>query len=70
MAASSTSGKVSTVRGLGEIALRIENLDAMQKFYEDLALIRNDLDNLAGERAKCSGTLDGNIIRVSSISVQ
>jgi hypothetical protein len=38
MAASSTSGKVSTVRGLGEIALRIENLDAMQKFYEDLAL--------------------------------
>ena len=26
----------TTVRGLGEIALRVNNLDAMQKFYEEV----------------------------------
>ena len=35
MATSSTSVQTS-VRGLGEIALRVNNLDAMQKFYEEV----------------------------------
>jgi hypothetical protein len=36
MAASTTSEKRTVVRGLGEIALRVNNLDAMQKFYEEI----------------------------------
>jgi len=36
MAASTTSEKRTSVRGLGEIALRVNNLDAMQKFYEEV----------------------------------
>jgi len=28
--------KLTSVRGLGEIALRVNNLDAMQKFYQDV----------------------------------
>ncbi len=28
--------KGTSVRGLGEIALRVNNLDAMQKFYEEI----------------------------------
>jgi catechol-2,3-dioxygenase len=36
MAASTTSGMRTSVRGLGEIALRVNNLDAMQKFYEEV----------------------------------
>ena len=36
MPASSTYEKRTSVRGLGEIALRINNLDAMQKFYEEV----------------------------------
>ncbi len=35
MAASTTNPKVPAVRGLGEIALRVNHLDAMQKFYEE-----------------------------------
>jgi catechol-2,3-dioxygenase len=31
-----TGGKHTAVRGLGEIALRVNGLDAMQKFYEDV----------------------------------
>ena len=34
MATSSAKPKRPAVRGLGEIALRVNNLDAMQKFYE------------------------------------
>ena len=36
MATATTSEKHTTVRGLGEIALRVNNLDAMQKFYEEV----------------------------------
>jgi len=37
MMASPTGNEKSTaVRGLGEIALRVNNLDAMQKFYEEV----------------------------------
>jgi catechol-2,3-dioxygenase len=36
MAASIASEKRTSVRGLGEIALRVNNLDAMQKFYEEV----------------------------------
>jgi len=31
-----TNEKRTSVRGLGEIALRINNLDAMQRFYEEV----------------------------------
>jgi catechol-2,3-dioxygenase len=31
-----TSEKRTTVRGLGEIALRVNNLDTVQKFYEEV----------------------------------
>src|SRR5215471_8429793 len=31
-----TSESRTTVRGLGEIALRVNNLDAMQRFYEEV----------------------------------
>jgi hypothetical protein len=34
MAASTTIGRRTSVWGPGEIALRVNNLDAMQKFYE------------------------------------
>jgi catechol-2,3-dioxygenase len=34
--ATSTTRIRSSVRGLGEIALRVTNLDAMQKFYEEI----------------------------------
>ncbi len=36
MAASLTTEKLPSVRGLGEIALRVNNLDAMQKFYQQI----------------------------------
>jgi catechol 2,3-dioxygenase len=36
MATSTTSEKRTVVRRLGEIALRVNNLDAMQKFYEEI----------------------------------
>ena len=36
MAKTTTSKSRTTVRGLGEIALRVNDLDAMQKFYEDV----------------------------------
>jgi len=36
MPTSFTNEKSTTVRGLGEIALRVNNLDAMQKFYEEV----------------------------------
>jgi hypothetical protein len=35
-ATSTTIGRRTSVRGLGEIALRVNNLDAMQKFYEEV----------------------------------
>ena len=31
-----TNEKLPLIRGLGEIALRVNNLDAMQKFYEEV----------------------------------
>jgi catechol-2,3-dioxygenase len=34
MATTTTSEKRTSVRGLGEIAFRVNNLDAMQQFYE------------------------------------
>ena len=34
MPTSSTNERHMAIRGLGEIALRVNNLDAMQKFYE------------------------------------
>jgi catechol-2,3-dioxygenase len=34
MTASTSSKKRTVVRGLGEIAFRVNNLDAMQRFYE------------------------------------
>ena len=36
MPSSATNEKRTSVRGLGEIALRVNNLDAMQKFYEEV----------------------------------
>ena len=36
MPSSTTSEKRTSVRGLGEVALRVNNLDAMQKFYEEV----------------------------------
>jgi catechol-2,3-dioxygenase len=36
MPSSTTNEKRTVVRGLGEIALRVNNLDAMQKFYEEV----------------------------------
>ena len=36
MATATSSKKRTSVRGLGEIALRVNNLDAMQKFYEEV----------------------------------
>jgi catechol-2,3-dioxygenase len=36
MATPSTSERRTAVRGLGEIALRVSNLDSMQKFYEEV----------------------------------
>ncbi len=36
MAALITNKKPPSVRGLGEIALRVNNLDAMQKFYQEI----------------------------------
>jgi len=36
MTASTTIGRRTAVRGLGEIAFRVNNLDAMQKFYEEV----------------------------------
>jgi catechol-2,3-dioxygenase len=36
MAITKRSERCPTVRGLGEIALRVKNLDAMQKFYEEV----------------------------------
>jgi catechol-2,3-dioxygenase len=36
MPSSTNKEKRTAVRGLGEIALRVENLDAMQKFYADV----------------------------------
>ena len=36
MPSSLTNEKRTVVRGLGEIAFRVNNLDAMQKFYEDV----------------------------------
>jgi len=36
MPSSTTSEKRTVVRGLGEIALRVNNLDVMQKFYAEV----------------------------------
>ena len=36
MTTSATSENRTSVRGLGEIALRVNNLDAMQRFYEQV----------------------------------
>jgi catechol 2,3-dioxygenase len=36
MTTSTISGKRTAVRGLGEIALRVNNLEVMQKFYEEV----------------------------------
>jgi len=36
MPASPTGEKHTSVRGLGEIAFRVNNLEAMQKFYEEV----------------------------------
>jgi len=36
MATSHITERRRTVRGLGEVALRVKNLDAMQEFYEDI----------------------------------
>jgi catechol 2,3-dioxygenase len=36
MPSSTANEKRTVVRGLGEIALRVNNLDAMQKFYADV----------------------------------
>jgi catechol-2,3-dioxygenase len=36
MAASTTSGRRTSVGGLGEIALHLNNLDATQKFYDEV----------------------------------
>ena len=36
MAALTAHDKRTSVRGLGEIALRVNNLDVMQKFYEEV----------------------------------
>jgi hypothetical protein len=36
MPSPTTNEKRTSVRGLGEIALRVNNLDAMQKFYVEV----------------------------------
>jgi len=36
MPPSTTNEKRTVVRGLGEVALRVNNLDSMQKFYEEI----------------------------------
>jgi catechol 2,3-dioxygenase len=48
MPSSTTNEKRTEVRGLGEIAFRVNNLDAMQKFYEEvigLPLMNRDSDS-------------------------
>jgi catechol-2,3-dioxygenase len=48
MTASTSSKRRTVVRGLGEIALRVNNMDAMQKFYEEvigLPLMNRDSDS-------------------------
>jgi len=48
MPSSTTNEKRTVVRGLGEIALRVNDLDAMQKFYEEvigLPLMARDSDS-------------------------
>ena len=48
MPSSTTNEKRRSVRGLGEIALRVNNMDAMQKFYEEvigLPLMNRDSDS-------------------------
>jgi catechol-2,3-dioxygenase len=48
MTLSTTNEKRTAVRGLGEIALRVNNMDAMQKFYEEvigLPLMNRDSDS-------------------------
>ena len=47
MPSSTTSEKRTSVRGLGEVALRVNNRDAMQKFYGEvigLPLMNRDSD--------------------------
>jgi catechol-2,3-dioxygenase len=36
MASSTSNNKLTAVRSIGEIALRVNNLDVMQKFYEEV----------------------------------
>jgi catechol 2,3-dioxygenase len=36
LSSTATNEKRTSVRGLGEIALRVNNLDAMQRFYEEV----------------------------------
>jgi catechol-2,3-dioxygenase len=36
MTSSTANERRTSVRGLGEVALRVNNLDAMQKFYEEI----------------------------------
>jgi catechol 2,3-dioxygenase len=48
MSALTANEKRTSVRGLGEIALRVNSLDAMQKFYEEvigLPLMTRDSDS-------------------------
>jgi catechol-2,3-dioxygenase len=48
MPSPTTNEKRRSVRGLGEIALRVNNMDAMQKFYEEvigLPLMNRDSDS-------------------------
>jgi catechol-2,3-dioxygenase len=48
MAVLTANEKRTSVRGLGEIALRVNNMDAMQKFYEEvigLPLLNRDANS-------------------------
>jgi len=47
MATITMSAKHKAVRGLGEIALRVNDLDAMQKFYEEVIAFTNPAINRA-----------------------